>query len=462
MFEKKIYVARRAELCRKLGGGVYLFLGNNEVGANYEDNGYAFRQDSTFLYYFGLDYAGLAAIIDVDENRQIIFGNDLTIDDIVWTGPMPTLAENASEVGITDTRPMSALAEYIHDAESHGRKVDFLPPYRGDHKVWLQDLFGINPAEQAAKASVPFRKAIIDMRLHKQPEEIEEIEKAVDISTRMHLAAYRAARPGVEEAQIAALVRHIASEHGETLSYPTIATVRGEILHNHGFIHTLKPGDIFLLDAGAESKMHYAGDLSSSCPVSDRFDERQEVIYNIHLKSYYAAVNTLKPGVPFRNAHIAAAVEICKGMKDLGLMKGDPVEAAESGAYALFFPCGLGHSMGLDVHDMENLGEQYVGYEEGHPKSTQFGFKSLRLARPVEPGYVFTIEPGIYFDPQLMDYWQAEKKFTQFINYDKLAPWRNFTGLRNEMNYVITNDGIRLLGKLKKPMTLEEVYAAKG
>ena len=245
------------------------------------------------------------------------------------------------------------------------------------------------------------------------------------------------------------------------MAFPTIATVQGQVLHNHGFIHQLKEGDIFLLDAGAETKEHYAGDLSSSIPVSERFTNRQAEGYNIHLESFYAAVDKLKPGVPFREAHIAAATKIAEGMKRLGLMKGDPAEAAEIGAYAMFFPCGLGHMMGLDVHDMENLGGQYVGYADGMEKSKQFGFKSLRLARPLEPGFVFTVEPGIYFIPELMDKWRAEHLFEDFICYDRLDAWRNFTGLRNELNYLITSTGARLLGHIKKPMTIEEVYEAK-
>jgi Xaa-Pro aminopeptidase len=234
------------------------------------------------------------------------------------------------------------------------------------------------------------------------------------------------------------------------------------VLHNHGFIHQLKEGDIFLLDAGAETRSHYAGDLSSSMPVGNHFTERQAAVYEIHLRSFYAAVDKLQLGVPFREAHIAAATKIAEGMKELGLMKGDPAEAAQTGAYALFFPCGLGHMVGLDVHNMENLGEQYVGYAEGQAKSKQFGFKSLRLARPLEAGFVFTVEPGIYFIPELMDKWRAEHLFTDFICYDKLDPWRNFTGLRNELNYVMTSNGPRLLGTIKKPMTIEEVYQAKS
>lgn len=462
MFAKETYIRRRARLKKDMGHGLLLFLGNREVGMNYLDNNYQFRQDSSMLYFFGLDYSGLAAVIDIDEDKEIVFGNELTIDDVVWMGTQPTIKEKSELVGVHDTLPLGDLAGYIARAKSKGQEIHFLPPYRGDHNVWLQELLGLNPAEQAAKASVPFIKAIVAQRNHKDAEELAAIEEAVDISTRMHLEAYRIAKPGVHEAQVAAAVQRIALAEGSGISFPVIATVHGHVLHNHGYIHTLRDGDIFLLDAGAENHDHYAGDLSSAFPVGEKFTERQEIIYNLHLASFQAALDKLAIGEPFRNAHVAAAATIVEGMKDLGLMKGNAMDAAESGAYAIFFPCGLGHMMGLDVHDMEGLGEQYVGYPEGVAKSKQFGFKSLRLARPLEEGFVFTIEPGIYFMPELIDMWHAENKFTEFINYDKIEEWKGFTGLRNELDYVMTKDGARLLGTVKKPMTLEEIYAAKN
>ena len=461
MINKGTYIKRRARLKKDVGSGLLLFLGNDEVGMNYADNTYRFRQDSTFLYFFGLDYPALAAVIDIDADKEIVFGNELTIDDIVWTGTQPSLREKCEPAGISEVLPMSELKNYIDKAHSKGQPIHFLPPYRGDHKVWLRELLGIEPAAQADKASIPFVKAIVDQRNHKDEEEIQLIEESVDLSTEMHLAAYRTVRPGIHESEVAAAIEEVACRHGNVLAFPTIATTQGQVLHNHSFIHQLNEGDIFLLDAGAETKSHYASDLSSSMPVGETFTDRQAEVYNIHLRSFYAAVDKLQIGVPFREAHIAAATEIARGMKELGLMKGDPAEAAECGAYALFFPCGLGHMMGLDVHDMENLGEQYVGYADGMVKSKQFGFKSLRLARPLEKGFVFTVEPGIYFIPELMDKWEAEGQFRDFICYDKLKPWRNFTGLRNELNYVITDKGARLLGTIKKPMTIEEVYKAK-
>lgn len=463
MFAKETYIRRRAQLKKNLGKGLLLFLGNEEAPMNYLDNTYPYRQDSSFLYFFGLNYASLAAIIDIDEDREIIFGNELTIDDIVWQGTQPTLSEKSSLVGVNETLPMSELAGYVAKAQSKSQKIHYLNPYRGENKVWLHELLGIETKEVAERASLELTKAIINQRIYKSEEELASIEKAVDISTRMHLQAYKMVKPGVHEAEVAAAILRIANEaEGTMQSFPTIATVQGQVLHNHGYVHTAKDGDLFLLDAGAESADHYAGDLSSTFPVGENFTERQARVYNIHLDSFQAAVDALKVGVPFREAHLASATKIVEGMKDLGLMKGNARDAAESGAYAIFMPCGLGHMMGLDVHDMENLGEQYVGYTGDMKKSTQFGFKSLRLGRPLEPGFVFTVEPGIYFMPELIDKWHAEKQFTEFINYEKLEDWKDFTGIRNELDYVITEDGPRVLGSIKKPMTIEEVLDAKN
>ena len=475
MFSKETYIQRRAELKRRVGSGVLLFLGNDHAPMNYADNTYSFRQDSTFLYYFGLDFDGLAAVIDIDEGRDIIFGNDPTIDDIVWMGTQPLLSEKAAMVGATETLPLARLEEVVKAALSAGRTVHFLPPYRAEHVLKLQvlGLMGHNETPGAAhsslfilhsslevSASLPFIRAVVDMRNHKTPEEIEEIEKAVDISVDMHCAMMRMVRPGIHEAEVRAAVTAIAQQGGGDNSFPVIATTHGQTLHNHGYIHTAHDGDLFLLDAGAEVSSHYCGDLSSTCPVGEQFDERQQTIFNLCLHAHRTAVATLAPGVPFRDVHFAACTAIAEGMKGLGLMKGDVHEAVAAGAHALFFPCGTGHMMGLDVHDMENLGEQWVGYD-GEPKSTLFGLKSLRLARPLEPGFVFTIEPGIYFIPELIDRWRAEGRFTQFLCYDAIDRWRHFGGLRNEENYLITPTGARLLGHKRKPMSIDEIYAVR-
>lgn len=436
-----------------------LFLGNTETGRNYLDNIYHFRQDSTFLYYFASDYAGLAAIIDIDEDKEIIFGDELTIDDIVWTGVQPTIKEKCERVGITETRPMAQLAVYLKNAQAKGQTIHFLPPYRGEQQVWLQELLGATPAAQQAAASMKFIRAVINQRNYKSDEEIAQIEEAIDVSVDMHCAAMRAVRPGVTESQIAAIVHAEAAKHGFDLSFPIIATVNGQTLHNHAYGTTpLKEGQMFLLDSGCENAMHYAGDLTTTMPVGKQFTEQQRIVCNILRRAHLAAVDALKPGVEFRNVHNIVLTEIAKGMTDLGLMKGNPEEAALAGAACMFLPHGLGHMMGLDVHDMENLGEVNVGYEEGRTKSTQFGFKSLRLARALEPGFVFTVEPGIYFIPDLIDKWRAEKQFTDFICYDKLDAWRNFGGIRNEEDYLVFEGGSRRLGKYK-PMAPEEIEA---
>lgn len=457
MFAKDTYVKRRADLRKKVGSGILLFLGNDECGCNYEDNTYNFRQDSSFLYYFGQPYAGLNAIIDIDNGREIIFGDELTIDHIVWMGTQPTIHEKAHMAGIEETLPAADLKKYIDRALASNRTIHYLPPYRAEHRLKLLDLLGVRPGEE--KPSVEMIRAIVDMRNHKTDEEIAEIERACNVTADMHIAAMRMLRPGMRECEVAAAIEAVAQANGCALSFPTIATTHGQTLHNHYHGHVVKPGDMLLVDAGAETAMGYAGDMSSTICADKKFTSRQKDIYDIQVASHLAAVEALRPGVPFKDVYELSARVICAGLKDLGIMKGDPADAVEAGAHAMFFPCGLGHMMGLDVHDMENLGEVWVGYD-GQPKSTQFGRKSLRLARPLEPGFVLTIEPGVYFIPELIDYWGAEKRFADFINYDKLQSYRDFTGIRNEEDYLITADGARRLGK-KIPLTTDEVEAMR-
>lgn len=453
MFSKETYVQRRAELKRRVGSGLLLFLGNDDCGMNYADNTYRYRQDSTFLYYFGLPFAGLAAVIDVDNGREIIFGDELTIDDIVWMGTQPTLHEKAHSVGVDQVLPSGQLRDVLDKALAAGQPVRYLPTYRPEHRIKLWRLLDVKPGDE--KPSVEFIRGVVNMRNHKTPEEIAEIEKACDVTADMHIAATEAIQPGMHEYEIAALIEYIAGKNNCPLSFPTICTVHGETLHNHYHGNVIKPGDMVLIDAGAERPSGYAGDMSSTICAGKAFTPRQKSIYDIQVASHLAAVEMLRPGVPFLNVYERAAEVICAGMKDLGILKGDPRDAVAAGAHAMFFQCGLGHMMGLDVHDMENLGEVYVGYD-GKPKSTQFGRKSLRLARPLEEGFVLTIEPGVYFIPELIDLWQGQGLFTDFINYDELNKWRDFGGIRNEEDYLITADGARRLGK-KIPLTTEEV-----
>ncbi len=446
MFSKDIYIQRRNALKRAVGSGILLFLGNEEQPVNYTDNQYYFRQDSSFLYFFDFHRnAGVSAIMDIDNNREVIFGDELTIDDIVWTGHLPTLKETAELVGVTEVLPVSSLAGILKDAISKGRKVHFLPPYRAEHFLKNESLLGIKPEVQKESASVEFIKAVVNLRNIKKPEEIEQIDKAAAISMQMHINAMRCAREGMKEYEVMSVVHRTALENGGQLSFPIICTTHGETLHNHSYGNLLNKGGMVLVDAGAEIESGYCGDISSSFPVGDSFSERQKTIYQIVYKSHYAAVDALKPGIPFKEVYYEACRQIVEGMKGIGLMKGDAHEAVLAGAHALFFQCGLGHMMGLDVHDMENLGEVWVGYD-GVPKSTQFGIKSLRLARPLEPGFVLTIEPGVYFIPQLIEMWKRQNKFADFINYDEVEKWKDFGGIRNEEDYLITNDGHRLMG----------------
>lgn len=457
MFSKSTYISRRNALKKKLGSGIVLLLGNDYVGCNYRDNEYDFRQDSSFLYYFGLPYAGLTAVIDIDNDKEIIFGDELTIDDIVWMGTQPTLHEKAHSVGVDNILPTSELKEYLDVARKKSTPIHYLPPYRAEHSLKLHHLLDIAPNTETP--SIPLIRAIVDQRSYKTPEEIVEIERACDVTTDMHVAAMKAVAVGKTEYEIAAIIQAVAQSNNCRLSFPTIATTHGQTLHNHYHGHTINHGDMLLVDAGAETEMGYAGDMSSTICADRTYTRRQKDVYDIQLAAHRAAVEALRPGVKFEDVYDLSCKVICDGMKDLGIMRGDSAEAVKAGAHAMFMPCGLGHMMGLDVHDMENLGEVWVGYN-GRPKSTQFGRKSLRLGRELEPGFVLTIEPGVYFIPELIDLWQKEGKFTEFINYDKLNEYRDFSGIRNEEDYLITADGARRLGKYK-PMTTEEVEALR-
>ena len=457
MFSKETYVQRRALLKQKVGSGVLLFLGNDEQGLNYEDNTFRYRQDSSFLYYFGLSFAGLSAIIDIDNDREIIFGDELTIDAIVWMGTQPTLHEKSERVGVADTRPSAAIHEYLHQAVMRGQTIHYLPSYRAEHRLKLADWLGIPPQRQ--EGSVPFIRAVVAQRNHKSAEEIAEIEKACDVTADMHMAAMRCIRPGMYEYEVVAEMNYVAQKNNCELSFATIATVNGQTLHNHCYSNKIKPGDLFLIDAGAEVPSGYAGDMSSTIPADKTFTQKQRNVYLIQNRMHLESVKALRPGIPYMDVYDLSARVMVEGLKDLGLMKGNADDAVREGAHALFYPHGLGHMMGLDVHDMESLGEVWVGYD-GRPKSTQFGRKSQRLAIPLEPGFVHTVEPGIYFIPELIDLWRGQKKFADFINYDKVEEYRHFGGIRNEEDYLITETGARRLGK-KIPLTPEEVEAMR-
>ncbi|MDR1203434.1 MAG: aminopeptidase P N-terminal domain-containing protein [Tannerellaceae bacterium] len=457
MFSKETYIARRAKLKQTVGSGLLLFLGNDESGMNYADNTYHFRQDSTFLYFFGLSYAELNAIIDIDNDREIIFGDELTIDAIVWMGTQPTLQEKGESIGIADIRPSKEIEEYLKNTRQKKQDIHYLPVYRAEHQVKLLAWLDIYPGTE--KPSLSFILGVINQRNYKTVEEIVEIEKACVVTADMHLTAMRMVRPGIRESEVAAAVAEVAYANDYQLSFPIIATINGQTLHNHYHGNMIKSGDMLLLDAGAETEMGYAGDMSSTIPADSIFTVRQKEIYAISVAAHEAAVAALRPGILFEDVYDLSLKVIMEGLKELGFVKGDPMEAVKAGAAALFMPCGLGHMMGLDVHDMENLGEVYVGYD-GRLKSTQFGRKSLRLGRKLEPGFVLTIEPGIYFIPELIDLWREQNKFTEFINYEKVVTYKDFSGIRNEEDYLITESGARLLGK-KIPIRTEEVEALR-
>ena len=447
MFSKQTYIQRRQELKSKVNNGIILLLGNEESGMNYRDNVYPFRQDSTFLYYFGLDVASIHAVIDIDNNQEIIFGDELTLDDIVWTGPKEALVDKAGKVGVTEVKPNAAIAEYLKDVLSRKQTIHFLPPYRGEHSLKLLDWLNVSPTEAQAKASVTLIKAIVSMRSYKSVEEVEEIEKAVDTSVDMHLEFMRITRPGMTEKEVAGKLQSIAIGQGGDISYPVILTVNGEILHTHTRDLVMQDGQMSLCDAGAETAMRYCGDLTRTIPTGKRFTTIQREMYEIVLNAQESAVAACKPGILFKDVHTLAATRLLEGLKQVGVIKGDPAEAVAHDVHTLFFQCGLGHMMGLDVHDMENLGEQYVGYTEDLKKGTTFGWKSLRLGRALEPGFVVTVEPGLYLIPTLIDRWKAENKLSQFINYNELEKLRDFTGVRIEDDVLITENGNRVLGK---------------
>lgn len=460
MFPSGTYINRRQRIKKSVQSGILLFLGNEESPMNYFDNTYHFRQDSTFLYFFGLNYAGLAAIIDLDEDKEIVFGNDLTVEDIVWMGTQPTLLERGMAYGIQEVQPANNLAEYLEKARKKGRKIHFLPPYRSENILKLYHLLKVEPSQCKTLASTEFILGVVNQRNYKSAEEVAEIEKAVDISVDMHVMAMKLARAGMKESELAAAAQQVAVAAGGQISFPIIMTINGQTLHNHYHGNTLKSGQMVLCDCGAETALNYSGDLSSTFPVDQKFTSLQKQVYLVTLRAHEAAMAKLAPGTPFKAVHHAACKETVIGLSELGLMKGDPEEAVVAGAHALFFPCGTGHMMGMDVHDMEDLGEVFVGYD-GEPKSTLFGLKSLRLGRPLEPGFVVTIEPGVYFIPELIDQWNAANKFTNFINYQEVIKYKSFSGIRNEEDVLITETGYRILGK-RKPMTIEEVEAVRG
>ena len=460
MFSRNIYVARRQRLIKSVGDGILLFLGNSEAPSNYSDNQYIFRQDSTWLYYFGIDQPDMAAVIDVESGEETIFGNDVDIDDIIWMGPQPLVASRAEEVGVAKSAPLAELEKVVKAAVAKGRKVHFLQPYRYRNMILLHSLLGLPFDQMKAAASVEFIKAVVEMRLVKEPCEIQQIDMACNLGYAMHMAATKLMKPGMLEQDLVGVMEGVVISGGYMTSFPTILSQNGETLHNHSHHQIITEGRLTVIDAGAEIASHYCSDFTRTLPCSGRFTEQQKEVYTIVSEANNLALGLARPGISYRDVHLAAARLILQGLKNIGLVKGDVDEAVAAGAAGLFMPHGLGHNMGLDVHDMENLGENYVGYEEGVKRSTQLGLGSLRMARVLKPGNVVTDEPGIYFIPALIDKWKAEGTCRDFINFEALDAYRSFGGIRIEDDLLITESGARLLGSKRLPRTVEEVENA--
>ena len=457
MFETSVYKNRRARLKEKVKSGLVLILGNGEAPANYTDNTYKFRQDSSFLYFFGLNQPGFAGVIDIDSGDEYIFGNDVDMDDIIWMGPQPSVKDMAARVGVSKTAPFARLADCMKTAISQGRRIHFLPPYRFRNMLLLEELLGIRPALVKNYASLELIKAVVDLRSVKEPCEIEEITKACNIGYEMHTAAMRNCKPGVKEQYIAGLIEGIAASYGSMVSFPVILSQNGETLHNHDHSQILQEGRMMLTDAGAEEVSHYCSDFTRTVPVGGKFLTRQKEVYNIVLAANNKAIEIAKPGVTYQYVHLEVCKVLAQGLKDLGLMKGDVNEAVAAGAHALFMPHGLGQMMGLDVHDMEDLGQIYVGYDDETRPIDQFGTSSLRMGRRLQEGFVITDEPGCYFIPALIDQWRAQGIHKEFLNYDKIETFKDFGGIRLEDDILIIPGGSRFLGDKRTPITVEEV-----
>jgi Xaa-Pro aminopeptidase len=458
MFDKETYIRRRTELKRLVGSGIVLLFGNNEAPANYPANGYApFRQDSSFLYYFGQHRDGLVGVIDIDNDEEWLFGDDIDVEDIVWMGYTPSVADLAAEVGINKTAPMSKLKDFLNRKSPNGKSYHFLPPYRHDTKIQIMDLLGIHPSKQKETASIDLIKAVVKMRATKEPQEIEAIEKACNVGYAMHTTAQLLIKPGVTERFIGGQVDGIARSLAQGVSFATIFSQHGEIMHGNPSNAPLEDGRLVLCDAGCELN-DYCSDNTRTMPVNGKFTQRQLEIYSIVEACHDYVLEVAKPGVKYMDVHFAVCRLMTDRLKELGLMKGDTEEAVRAGAHAMFLPHGLGHMMGMDVHDMEGLGQIYVGFdEETRPNLEQFGTNCLRMGRKLEPGFVVTDEPGIYFIPHLIDLWKKEGHCKEFLNFDLLETYKDFGGIRIEDDLLITEDGCRFLGEKRIPYHPKEV-----
>ena len=458
MFSIETYVNRRTELKKLVKSGIILLFGNNESPVNYPNNGYyPFRQDSTFRYYFGLERDGLVGVIDIENDSEILIGDDIDIDDIIWYGSVNSVSDLAASCGMKKSAPMKQLQIICNEALKLKRPIHFLPPYRHDNKLQIFDLLGIHPNQQKESASVELIKAVVKMRSTKEQQEIDEIDQVCSIGYKMHTTAMRLTKPGLTEKYVGGMVNGVANAYGSMVSFATIFTQHGEIMHGTPSWNKLEDGRLALCDCGAENRNGYCSDNTRTYPVNGKFTQKQLEIYKIVEECHDYALELSKPGIRYYDVHMGVCRLMTERLKELGLMKGDVDEAVKAGAHALFLPHGLGHMMGMDVHDMEGLGQNYVGFDDDIQPSTQFGTNCLRMGRKLEKGFVVTDEPGIYFIPALIDDWRAKGLHQDFINYDKVEGYKDFGGIRIEDDILITDNGCRFLGEERIPYHPKDV-----
>lgn len=467
MFSKEVYARRRQTLVAKMADsaaegkrGIALFIGNTEAPAQYKDNCYKFRQDSTWLYFFGIDQPLYAAIIDLDNGNETIFANDVEIGDIIWMGPQPSVASVAASVGVEKSAPYTDLNAAVAKVLAEGRPVHFVKPSRYYNTMKIASLLGCGTDEVAGRFSLALTKAIISMRLIKEDCEIEAIDDACNLGYEMHTVARNSIVPGIIEQEIVGKMDGVTLSKGWGVSFPTILTQHGETLHNHLHDKIIEPGKLMVIDAGAESNVHYASDFTRTYPTSGKFTAKQREIYQIVCDCNEFAFSITRPGISYREVHLKTMHLMLEELRALDIVRGDVQDMVEAGIAGLFMPHGLGHNMGLDVHDMEDYGENYVGYDDDQSRSPQLGLGSLRMARKLVPGNVITDEPGIYFIPALIEKWKSEKTDQGFVNYSKLESYYDFGGIRLEDDVLVTADGARRLGKERLPISPDDVEAA--
>jgi Xaa-Pro dipeptidase len=462
LFSSSTYINRRNALRQKLNSEIIIFPGNSHSPRNYSANAYTFRQDSSFLYFFGLNSPDLVGVVDLNSGDDYIFAPPHTTDDVIWEGPVEAVSERAKRVGAIKTGTLLDFEQFVKVAQQQNRQIHFLPAYRAETQLWLLKMLGLSHEQLNMSVSIELVKAVVALRSVKDNDEIAEIENTLNtVTSQIHLNAIKMARPGMKEIEIVAMAESIGLRHNSRPAYSVICTINGQYLHNESYHNTLQDGQLLLLDAGMETPKHYATDITRTIPISKQFSQQQKEIYQLTLDMMDSAFSIMKSGVSYANVHQIVSETLAEGLIGLGIMNGSPAEIVQSGAHALFFPHGLGHLLGLDVHDMENLGESNTGYDERHIRSTQFGTRNLRYGKELLDRTIITVEPGIYFIPTLIHLWQKENKFKQYINYQKLDAYLNFGGIRIEDNVLVTKSGNRILGN-SIPKTIKEIESLKS